>query len=545
MRGLPTPHDLAQSVGKKLGSSEVLFRRLPQKRKQTRMILIPILGDQLSLDNPALQEVSKKDCVIVMAEVLDENTHVWSTRMRSAVFLSAMRHFAKTLGSKGWTVRYFSLTEHDYKNLADVWRACIKEYKPTTIRACECGDWRVEQSLQMTATAAKLSLQLLDDNHFLVSRADFARWAGKNKQLRMELFYRFMRKKTGVLMQGEEPEGGQWNFDEDNRKSFGAVGPKDIPEPPQFKPDKITQEVIADLAKTLPKQPGSNAAFNWAVTREQGLQALDSFIDQRFARFGPTQDAMWTDQPFLFHSLLSVALNLKLISPAEVIAKAEQAYKKKKVDLPSAEGFIRQILGWREFMRGVYWLDMPGMKEANHFGYDRALPKWYWTGDTHMQCMKQAINQTLEHGYAHHIQRLMITGNFALLAGIEPSQVCDWYLAVYVDAVEWVELPNTAGMALYANGGRFTTKPYVASGAYVKRMSNYCKGCRYDPAIRSGEQACPMTTLYWDFLARHADELNRNPRAALMMKNLDKIEPQPLKELRAHAKKILNDLDAI
>jgi deoxyribodipyrimidine photolyase-related protein len=511
------------------------------------MILIPILGDQLDLDNSALKKVDKANAVIVMAEVLEEHQHVWSSRMRSAVFLSAMRHFAQLLQQQKWKVHYFKLGEHDYPTLTAVWQACIAQYSPTAIRMCEAGDWRVEQSVIEVAKNAALPLQLIDDTHFLISRADFARWAGKSKQLRMEMFYRHMRKKSNVLMTDGEPEGGQWNFDEDNRKSFPSAGPKDLPKPLTFPADDITQEAIADLTRLLPNQPGKSTpkSFNWPITREQGLAALADFIEKRLAKFGPTQDAMWQEQPFLFHSLLSVALNLKLLHPSEVINAAQTAYRDGKIDLPSAEGFIRQILGWREFMRGVYWLDMPGMKAANHFGYERSLPNWYWTGKTKMNCLKQAIDQTLEHGYAHHIQRLMITGNFALLAGISPQQVCDWYLAVYVDAVEWVELPNTAGMALYANGGRFTTKPYIASGAYVKRMSNYCKGCVYDPALRVGETACPMTTLYWAFLDKHAIELNKNPRAALMMKNLQRIDEAQIEQIRRQAEKTLDHLDSI
>jgi deoxyribodipyrimidine photolyase-related protein len=512
------------------------------------MILIPILGDQLSLQNPALRDIDKKNAVVVLAEVFTEQLHVWSTRMRSAVFLSAMRHFAAELAKAGWKVEYFKLGEHAHKGLEGVWAEVIARYKAKTLRVCEAGDWRVERLLTECADKHSLSFHLLDDDHFLISRADFVRWAGKSKQLRMEMFYRHMRKRHKVLMQADgagEPEGGQWNFDEDNRKSFPKTGPQALPIPLRYPADEITLQVIADLAKHLPDQPGRSEAFAWPVTREQGLQALDDFITYRLSKFGPTQDAMWTNEPFLFHSLLSVALNLKLISPKEVIHRALQAYKNGTVDLPSVEGFIRQILGWREFMRGVYWLDMPSMKTANHFSYRRALPKWYWSGDTHMQCMKQAIDQTLEHGYAHHIQRLMITGNFALLAGIEPQQVCDWYLAVYVDAIEWVELPNTAGMALFANGGRFTTKPYIASGAYVKRMSNYCKGCRYDPGKRVGDDACPMTTLYWSFLDRHSSELGKNPRAALMMKNFERIETGELQLIRDHSKKLLNNLDQV
>jgi deoxyribodipyrimidine photolyase-related protein len=510
--------------------------------------LIPILGDQLSLQNPALHGVKPADAIIVMAEAVHESTHVWSSAMRSAVFLSAMRHFHQELLENGWTVHYSLLGQCN--TLQDAWQLAVQLYKPKVLRVCEAGDHRVEAALKQFSVDQGLQLELLDDDHFLISRADFARWAGKsadNKKahLRMEVFYRFMRKRQNVLMQDDEPEGGQWNYDADNRESFGSKGPKDLPETKHFEADAITLKVIADLARVLPDQPGQANAFCWPVTRAQGLQALDNFIQYRLARFGPTQDAMWTDQPFLFHSLLSVALNLKLIGPREVIDAATVAYKKGQADLASVEGFVRQILGWREFMRGVYWLDMPQMKTANHFGYSRGLPAWYWTGQTEMNCMSQAIGQTLQYGYAHHIQRLMITGNFALLAGLEPQQVCDWYLAVYVDAIEWVELPNTAGMALYANGGRFTTKPYVASGAYVKRMSNYCKTCVYDPAQKVGPKACPMSTLYWNFLDRHRDELKANSRAMLMMKNYERLSESDLEAIRKQAASTLKNIDNI
>jgi deoxyribodipyrimidine photolyase-related protein len=509
------------------------------------MILVPILGDQLNLDNPALLQSDRSNSLIIMAEVMEEQQHVSSTKMRSAVFLSGMRHFEQKLRLDGWAVRYCTLGEHQYQSLREVWSACIAEIKPTIVRICEPGDWRIEQNIKQTTENFSIPLEILVDTHFIGSRQSFAAWASRSKQLRMEMFYRKIRKQENVLMEGDEPVGGQWNFDADNRKSFPKTGPKGIRPALRFPPDAITKQVIADLAKHLPEQPGESTSFGWPVTREDGLLALKDFLEHRLASFGATQDAMWTNEPFLSHSLLSVALNLKLIHPREVVSAAEAAYRAGRIDIASAEGFIRQILGWREFMRGVYWLDMPGMKTANHFSYARPLPTWYWSGDTHMQCMKQAIRQTLEEGYAHHIQRLMITGNFALLAGIVPQEVCDWYLAVYVDAVEWVELPNTAGMALYANAGRFTSKPYIASGAYVKRMSNYCTGCRYDPQQRVGEKACPMTTLYWAFLDRHQDEMSKNPRAALMMKNLYRLEASEVLAIREKAEDLLENLNNI
>lgn len=548
---------MAQGLGKKLGGGEILFERLPKERQMKNhsatdspTFLIPVLGDQLTLENPALRGVSQQNAVLCLAEVIEESTHVWSSRMRSAVFLTAMRHFALLLQSQGWQVRYFKLGEH--ASLPEAWRHVLKqnfsEQSKVTLRVCESGDLRVEGLLKKFAQSHSLAFELLDDDHFLISRADFARWAGKSKFLRMEMFYRMMRKRESVLMQGDEPVGGQWNFDADNRESFGKGGPKGVPQAPQGEISQITEDVFADLAQHLPTQPGAQtqpSRMVWPVTREQGLKALDAFIEQRLARFGPTQDAMWTGEPFLFHSLLSVALNLKLLSPREVIVAVCKAYEQGRAPIASVEGFVRQILGWREFIRGVYWLDSATLPTANHLDHHAPLPKWYWTGQTQMNCMAQAIGQTLEWGYAHHIQRLMITGNFALIAGLLPQAVCDWYLAVYVDAVEWVELPNTAGMALFANGGRFTTKPYAASGAYVKRMSNYCSGCRYDPGVKVGPKACPMTTFYWNFLDRHRQELESNPRAALMMKNFARLSEADVTAIRKQAQHYLSQLDEL
>jgi deoxyribodipyrimidine photolyase-related protein len=506
--------------------------------------LVLVLGDQLWLKNPALLAADKKRDVVLIAEAAQESTHVWSHQIRTALFLSAMRHFADDLRAQGWRVEYLSLDAHKHQSLAQAWAERIAALGPERVLACEPGEWRIEQDLISVCKKLRVELQILEDTHFITSRSDFARWAGaKPKQLRMEMFYRHMRKTTGVLMQGEEPEGGQWNYDAENRESFGRQGPQEVPAPPQFKPDAITQEVLADVKRHFADHPGNLEHFNWPVTRKQALQALKAFVAQRLPRFGQYQDAMWTDEPFLFHSLISAALNLRLLDPREVIDAALIAYRAGAVELAAAEGFIRQILGWREFMHGVYWLDMPGMRSANHYQCTTPLPKWYWSGQTHMNCMRQAIGQTMQYAYAHHIQRLMVTGNFALIAGLVPQEVCDWYLAVYVDAVEWVELPNTAGMALYANGGRFTTKPYAASGAYIKRMSNYCGSCRYKPDVKSGAGACPMTVFYWDFLMRHEEELGRNQRAALMMKNLARLDDAQRDAIRATAAKYTRDLN--
>jgi len=354
-----------------------------------------------------------------------------------------------------------------------------------------------------------------------------------------------MRARTGVLMEGGEPAGGRWNFDADNRQGFPRSGPGTVPPPLREAPDAITREVLALVQARFAEHPGALEDFAWPVTRAAALRVLADFVEHRLPSFGRHQDAMWEGEPFLWHSLLSSSLNLKLLDPREVIEAALRAWRERGLDLAGVEGFVRQILGWREFIRGVYWHFMPQLAADNHFGHTRPLPAWFWSGKTDMACMRSAIGQTLRHGYAHHIQRLMVTGNFALLAGLSPQAVADWYLAVYVDAVEWVELPNTAGMALYANGGRFTSKPYVASGAYIDRMSNHCKGCRYRPGEKLGASACPFTTLYWNFLDQHEAQFARNPRTALMARNVARLDAPTREAIRAEAARMLEAMERL
>lgn len=512
--------------------------------------LILILGDQLNLDNPALEEFDPAQDQILMVEAAGEATHVWSHKARIVLFLSAMRHFAELLVPQGFNPIYLKLGEHAYTNLDSAWRDRIQQLNPQKVIVCEPGEYRLLQGLVKLCHELKVPLAVRDDSHFMCSRSEFLRWAGKGKSMRMEFFYRWMRKQHHVLMEGNEPVGGAWNYDADNRLSFGKQGPQHIPAAPKVEIDDLTHEVLADVEHYFPDHPGSLQHFIWPVTREDALKMLDDFIQHKLAGFGPHQDAMWQSEsleysPFLWHSLIASSLNLKLINPREVIAAAEQAYKSRQLPLASVEGFIRQVLGWREFIRGVYWLDMPGMAESNYYQHERKLPLWYWTGNTHMNCLRQTIEQTMQYGYAHHIQRLMVTGLFGLLAEINPREVEAWYLAVYVDAVEWVELPNVAGMALYANGGRFTSKPYVASGAYIKRMSNYCSGCRYKPEIKTGSQACPYTTLYWNFLIKHYDEFVYNPRTALMVKNVDRFTDEEKAAVVAAAASVLNRLEEL
>ncbi|MCJ7799015.1 MAG: cryptochrome/photolyase family protein, partial [Polaromonas sp.] len=361
---------------------------------------------------------------------------------------------------------------------------------------------------------------------FFSTVREFAAHAQGRKQLRLEYWYRELRNRTGILMEDGKPVGGQWNFDADNRESFGAKGPGELPPRSVFAPDAITLQVIALVNSRFSGHPGARDGFGWPVTRAQALVALDAFITERLPRFGQYEDAMWQGEAWLYHSHLSSSMNLKLLSAREVVAAAEAAYRAGQAPLAAVEGFVRQILGWREYVRGIYWTQMPGYAERNALDAQAPLPAFYWTGDTDMACLRDALTQTLQHGYAHHIQRLMVTGLYALLLGVRPQEVHGWYLSVFVDAVEWVELPNTLGMSQFADGGVMASKPYAATGKYIQRMSNHCKGCRFDPAQSTGREACPYTTLYWDFLLRHEDRLAKNPRMALQVKNLARLSPE-------------------
>ncbi len=503
--------------------------------------LVLILGDQLDLQSAALRDIDSKADQIIMIESANEAQYVWTHKAKIALFLSAMRHFAVELEQQGYPLTYIKSSPLP---IVEVLREQILKNKVKHLVCIEPGEWRLKQALEALAKDLDIELEMREDEHFYCSRQEFIEWAANKKEFRLEYFYRLMRKRHNILVDREgNPESGQWNFDQDNRKPYPKKGPGIIDAPASFEVDAITQEVLDWVQTTYPDHPGSLDVFNWPVTRDQAVQALEYFVEYRLRNFGVYQDAMWTDTPFGWHSILSSALNLKLLNPREVVDAVLAAWKKYSLDLSTIEGFIRQILGWREFVRGMYYLDMPKMAEDNYYQHQRPLPKWYWNGKTQMACMKDAIGQTLQYGYAHHIQRLMVTGNFALLAEILPQEVCEWYLAIYVDAIEWVELPNTAGMALFANGGRFTSKPYIASGAYIKRMSNYCGSCKYKPEVRYGEDACPITTLYWNFLIKHRDQFEASPRTRLMTANLKRISDEDQKEITLHAQKILNHLD--
>ncbi|MFZ5832466.1 MAG: cryptochrome/photolyase family protein [Planctomycetota bacterium] len=506
--------------------------------------LVVVLGDQLDAQSAAFDDFDPALDAVWMAEVASEATHVWSHKARIAVFLAAMRHFRDELLDRGYRVLYRQLDDEGNScSFAAEIREAVRHHKPKRLVLVEPGEWRVREVFREAAREAKCELELRPDRHFLCTPEEFTEHAEGRKQLRMEFFYREMRRKTGVLVEeGGQPTGGDWNFDTANRGAFGRHGPVDLPLPPSFPPDATTRDVLRMVARHFPQHPGKLDAFDWSVTREQAVRALADFMQHRLARFGEYQDAMWTDEPFLYHSLLSSALNLKLLDPREVLAESERSYRTNKAPINAVEGFVRQILGWREYVRGVYWRFMPEYLERNQLEADLALPRFYWTADTEMHCLRQVISQTLEHGYAHHIQRLMVTGLFSLLLGVRPRAVHEWYLAVYVDAVEWVELPNTLGMSQYADGGVMASKPYIASGNYIDRMSNYCQACRYDPKKACGDDACPFTTFYWDFLARHGKRLRGNRRMTMQLRNLDRKAKDEMRSIRRRADDIRQEL---
>ncbi len=502
--------------------------------------LVVVLGDQLDLDASAFDGFDPKLDSVWMAEVAEESTHVWSSKQRTALFLSAMRHFALRIQEAGRTLSYTRLDAiHNAGTLAAQLRADVLRLSPARLVMTAPGDWRVLQAIKSVAASSATPLDVRVDRHFFTTVREFAMHAKGRKTLRMEYFYREQRKRHRVLMgdddASDEPLGGRWNFDSLNRESFGAEGPGLVPPRVYFQPDAVTREVILLVNTRFAGHPGRLDNFGWPVTRAQALQSLRAFIEDRLPLFGRYQDALWPKDPWLYHAHISAALNLKLLNPREVVAAAELAFRSGRAPLASVEGFVRQILGWREYVRGIYWTQMPGYAGRNLLDAQQDLPEWYWTGATDLACLRDALAQTLAHGYANHIQRLMVTGLYALMLGVQPQQVHSWYLAVYVDAVEWVELPNTLGMSQYADDGMMGSKPYVATGKYIQRMSPHCKNCRYDPGQKVGDRACPFTTLYWEFLMRHQAMLAKNPRMALQVKNLARLSEPEKQAVRERA----------
>jgi deoxyribodipyrimidine photolyase-related protein len=503
--------------------------------------LIVILGDQLSINISSLAAGDPAHDRVLMAELHDEATYVRHHKKKLAFLFSAMRHFAKELRAAGWTVDYVALDSPDNQGnfTAQVGHA-ITANLPERIIVTDAGEWRVSQILNGWQAAFGIPVAFLPDTRFIASIPEFLNWADGRKQLRMEYFYRDMRRKTGLLMDGDKPVGGKWNYDADNRKA--ASTSLFMPTPMQTAPDTMTQDVLTLVAGRFDNHFGDLEPFWYAVTREGAQAAFTAFVRAALPHFGDYQDAMLVGEPFLYHSLIAQYLNCGLLDPITICLEVEAAYRSGKVPLNAAEGYIRQVIGWREYVRGIYWLKMPGYERSNFFDHNRPLPDFYWTADTDMACIRAAVTQTKEQAYAHHIQRLMVTGNFAMLAGVDPHELHEWYLSVYADAYEWVELPNTLGMSQFADGGLLASKPYAASGAYINRMSNYCGGCVYDVKQRTGPKACPFNALYWDFLSRHRDKLASNPRIGQMIRTYDKFADDERARIMASAAAFLDSV---
>ncbi len=505
--------------------------------------LVPILGDQLTLSLASLAAVDRTTSVVLMAEVQTEATYVRHHKKKIIFLFSAMRHFAEALRTDGWRVDYIPLDDPaNTQTLGGEAARALARHGLKHIVVTQPGEFRVLSDMETWSDRFAVEVDILPDDRFLYSTRAFNAWAHDRKQLRLEFFYRDMRRQTGLLMDGDQPEGGQWNFDSDNRRPpKGNLG---IPDPLRAEPDAITRQVITLVSERFAGHFGAAEPFWFAVTAEQAWAAFQRFLAESLPNFGTYQDAMLAGEGFLFHAVIGLYLNAGLLDPLKVCQAAEAEYRAGRAPLNSVEGFIRQILGWREFIRGIYWLNMPGYETSNFLGASRDLPWFYWSGETDLACVGAVVRQTAQEAYAHHIQRLMITGNFALIAGIDPHQVHEWYLAVYADAYEWVEMPNVIGMSLFADGGKLASKPYAASGNYINRMSDYCSRCAYDVDAKTGPSACPFNYLYWDFLARNREKLGRNQRLATAYRSYDKL-PEPRREaIAASAAVFLGSLEA-
>ncbi len=551
MRPLQSAFRLAQEVGAGLGQRALLLTTLSKRfdppsynvAVETPMSALRIiLGDQLCLDISALKGLDRARDVVLMMEVAEECTYVRHHKQKIVLVLSAMRHFAQDLRARGVRVDYVQLDDpSNGANLTSEVQRAIIRHAPDRVVTTEPGEWRVQAMIEGWSALCGLPVELRADDRFFASRARFAAWARGRRGWRMENFYREMRREHAILMEGDQPAGGEWNFDAENRKSLPASTRP--PDRLRFAPDEITRNVMALVEQRFSDHFGAIEAFGWPVSRQEALRALSDFIAVGLPRFGDFQDAMKAGAPFLFHSLLAPAVNLGLLSPRELCQAAEAAWRSGAAPLNAVEGFVRQVLGWREYVRGVYWSLMPEYENRNALGASRALPAFYWTAHTPMRCLSAAIGDTARYAYSHHIQRLMVTGNFALLAGVAPREIERWYLAVYADAVEWVEMPNTLGMAVFADGGQMASKPYAASGAYINRMSDFCSRCAFDVKQKSGPNACPFNYLYWAFLIRQKNRLANNPRLAMPYRTLAGWTPERQAAILAEAEDFLNGLD--
>jgi (6-4)DNA photolyase len=501
--------------------------------------LVVVLGDQLDANSAAFDGFDAEQDAILQMEVREEASYVPQHRRRLAFFFAAMRHFRDEQRAAGRRVEYAALDDKANRGSLHVeLQRHARRLHPQRIIVLEPGDWRVREQLG----GLNLPIEWREDRHFLCSRRDFVRFAQSHPRMVLETFYRSMRRRLGVMLQRDgKPVGGKWNLDADNREAFGRKGPPRIPPVLRFSPDATTRGVVAMVQREFPDGPGRLDDFDLPVSRTDALKSLRDFVAHRLATFGRYQDAMHGGEVFLFHSHLSGLLNLHLLSPREVV---DCALKQHDVPLNSLEGFVRQIIGWREFVHGIYWRLMPHYAEQNALDADLPVPRFYWTGEIDMRCLAEAINHTIDHAYAHHIERLMVLGQFCLLLGVRPYDVHRWHISMFWDAIDWVSLPNAVGMSQHADGGIVGTKPYAASGSYINRMSDHCRHCRYDPRKSVGDDACPFTTLYWDFLARHQSRFANNSRMAYAYRNLDRKDRYEVSAIRRHAEKLKTKLTA-
>ena len=504
-----------------------------------------ILADQLSENLASLRVLDPKTDRLVMAEVSEEASYVAHHKQKIAFLFSAMRHFAKELQAQGWQLDYLQYGSDSTKDsLLKVVQDQCQQHDISEVVLTQCGEYRLQNAFdhQWSETLG-IPVTSYNDDRFVCSNEEFKQWASNKKQLRMEFFYREMRRKTNLLMAGDQPEGGAWNYDADNRKAWKGDPP--LPDPLNFQHDAIDDDVLTMVSQEFANHPGHLEQFSWGTTRQQAVAALEHFIRFRLNNYGDYQDAMVFGQPTMFHSLISPYLNAGLLDPREVCDAAVEAYYAGHAPLNAVEGFVRQIIGWREFVRGIYWLNMPEYAERNSLGNDRDLPDFYWSGDTKMRCMSDCFKSTFDHAYAHHIQRLMVTGNFALLAGITPQQVGEWYLAVYADAYEWVEMPNTHGMVMHADGGYLASKPYAASGNYINKMSNYCKECHYKVKHAVESNSCPFNALYWHFVNRHGERFAKNPRMSMVYRTFNRMTDEKKQALIARGDYLLEHINEL
>jgi deoxyribodipyrimidine photolyase-related protein len=545
------PVCLAAQMGSKLGASQILLSQMPKywhplpkstMKQAAGPCLRLVLGDQLNPLHSWFQTVHP-EVIHVLMEVRSETDYVLHHAQKVLGIFAAMRAMAKQLKADGHRVRY--LTIDDISNRQDIisnMDALITHYGASSVEYQMPDEWRLDKALREWALNSPIQVTAVDSEHFFTPRDEARHFFRGKKQWLMESFYRHQRRQHRILLTSDgQPQGGQWNFDADNRKPW----PGNPCEPPDTRPchdhSELWQAIVFSGIKTMGKSQAD--AFRWPLNRSEALAQLDRFIELGLPHFGDYQDAMSQSSWRLFHSLLSFALNTKMLNPREVVLRAQTAWQEGHAPLHATEGFIRQILGWREYVRGIYWARMPGYTDFNQLSHTRPLPEWFWNGRTHMACMASALGQSLEHAYAHHIQRLMVIGNFALLAGLDPTELHRWYLGIYIDAFEWVEAPNTLGMSQWSDGGLLATKPYVSSAAYLQRMGDHCKGCRYDPKARTSDNACPFNALYWNFFDHHRLHFQTNPRLGVVYHQLKRMPEKTLEELKARSAQVLTSLE--